>query len=191
MLIKTTPDKLPKQLAQRFRATPQVVAKGLLAGAHRGRTILVRRTPKDRGQARRGWRVVKRRSALTGSVYRVDLANDAPYVGVLELGARPHPVSKEGFLSILGWVRRHGLMAEAPKGGKAARRTYYGQVFTGRRALEAEVAWNIVRKLRRVGQAPTYFVRNSMPMLQRAVAEEVKRVVTRLANTKAPKGGKP
>jgi hypothetical protein len=37
--------------------------------------------------------------------------NDAPHIGVLECGARPHPVSLEGQRAIYEWVERHFRLA--------------------------------------------------------------------------------
>lgn len=192
MIIKVTPAELPSALQKRMQATVAAGLRGMFAGAQRGRTILVRRTPKDRGQAKRGWRVRKHPLTL-GGMPRVDLYNDAPYVGVLESGARPHSVSKEGFMSILGWVHRHDLGQligpVSKKKSQIIKRTYYGETFVGRRALEADVAMAIVRKLKKYGQKALYFVLRSLPDLQTAMAHEVDRAITKAAGQKNPPTG--
>jgi hypothetical protein len=135
-------------------------------GAHGARGVLVRLTPKDRGQLKAGWRS---RGFPEGKTEVARVSNDAPYAGVVELGARPHQMSMEGRVALAGWVRRH---------------------FPG--MSEAEV-WSMVQgianKIANEGQAPTYFVRNAMPDLTRLAEMEIKRALGDVAK-QGTKGGR-
>ncbi len=147
MSIRIRADQVPALLLRIEREVRAAIGRGILAGAERGRRVLVARTPEDQGLMQKSWEVLPQPGG--GAVLR----NDAPYAGVVEAGARPHPVSREGVENIRGWVER--------KLGLADR--------------EAESAtWGIVNKLRRVGQKPTYFVRKSLPELGAAMAREVR-----------------
>jgi hypothetical protein len=132
--------------------------RGLRMGARGGRAVLVRRTPKDRGQLKAGWRS---KTFPEGKREVARVTNDAPYAGVVELGARPHQVSLEGRVAIAGWVRRH---------------------FPQLSDAEAwSFAHNIAAKLAAEGQAPTYFVRNSLPDLTGLRNMEINRALTDVA----------
>lgn len=159
-----------KKLDAAARAKARVA---LIRGAERGRAIMVRRTPVDTGATRAAWKVFL--SALGNEVAR--LSNDAPHVGVLELGARPHPVSDVGILAIERWVARHAEIWQA------AQDAGDGRMLTREQAI-ASVTHGIVWKLRTEGQEPTYFIRNALPALRRAMAAEVTSMMRELL--KAP-----
>lgn len=85
---------------------------------------------------------------------------DAPHAGVIELGARPHPVSKEGREMIAAWaMRKLGVDEETAK----------------------QMSWGIAQRIAKEGQKPTYVVRDCMPAAQRYFAEELVRVLNRRA----------
>jgi hypothetical protein len=143
-----------------------MLQKSMKRAAMRGRAIMVRRTPKDLGQAKAGWKVSE--FIKNATMARVDLYNDNPYIGVLELGARPHKVSMEGIAALHAWVWRNrhffsSLMTEAGnrKTGKNAKKEALG------------IAFAIAKKIEKEGQKPTYFVRNSMDALNREFAEQL------------------
>ncbi len=145
----------------------------LIRGAERGRAIMVRKTPVDTGATRAAWKVFT--SSLGNEVAR--LANDAPHIGVIEGGARPHPVSDIGILAIERWVARHSeIWQSAQDAGD-------GRMLTREEAI-ASVTHGIVWKLRTEGQEPTYFIRDALPELRRAMASEVTALMRELL--KAP-----
>jgi hypothetical protein len=124
---------------------------------------------------------------------RVSLQNTAPYSGVLERGARPHPVSAEGWLSIFRWVLRN--LADEIRISKrkhfiaTARRTNVAQIGPGRFAVgkqsggqrlatnrvATQITNAIVWKLNKYGQVGRYFVRDSMPKITTWAHREIKR----------------
>ncbi len=134
--VKVKPENLGRVLQDTLRLVKRSVVKGVQAGAVSGERLLVSRTPTDRGELRRGWR-----TRPGGPKVPAVLHNDAPHAGIVEGGARPHPVSREGVESIMGWVRRN--IGGDPEQVK-------------------RITWGIVRKLRRRGQEGTFFIRDSL-----------------------------
>jgi len=153
-VIKIGANEIGRELKARARRTPGELQTAMRRAALRGRAMLVRRTPKDLGQAKAGWKVSQFVKGTTRA--RIDLYNDNPYVGILERGARPHKVSMEGIAALHAWVWRNRayfkFSAETRKQGKAE-------------ALG--IAYAIAAKIEREGQAPLYFVRKSMDELNR------------------------
>lgn len=184
-VIPIRPEMLAAELRARMKQTPEVVNRGLRLGAERGRSRMVRITPRDLGQARNSWRV---RVVPKGS----ELVNDAPHIGILEKGARPHPVSREGIEALTRWALRkidlssskdvHGPVQRG-KGGRSA------LVKSARQQMAEGVAHAIAWKLRHHGQKPTYFIRNEMDRLTTYAKQEVDRVV-RIWSAERAKGSK-
>lgn len=190
-IIKITANQLPKELRARVEKTPIVLQRGIVTAAHRGRTYMVRKTPRDRGQLRNAWRVRFRRG---GKYVGCNLVNDAPYAGVVEHGARPHAVSREGWESIYEWVRRKGLVTEEFLGWEKAGRGGGRVQVRKTRKIKAggfddpdisAITWGIVKKLQRVGQAPTYFVKLSLPRLSKLMRLEVARIIKKWSGKRA------
>lgn len=155
--VRVTPEGLPRALARRFRGIAKVVNRGIERGAQRGKTLLVRRTPKDTGFMKAAWMVSK--------VPPYSIYNEASYAGVIELGARPHSMGREGIANLALWAKRVLGVSE-----KEA----------------TSVAFAIAHKLRTKGQKPTYFVRNSMEELRGLLAQAMVTEVSRYANAKEP-----
>lgn len=193
--FKVKPDEMAGVLRSHARAFPEAVAAGALVAAHRGRTLLVRTSPVDTGMYKNAWRVVD--LAYASERHVIELDNDAPHAGIIELGARPHKVSRAGIEAIAGWVRRKLL-----RGGYAQiRRSASAESFAaggGKRKLTAsaaayrakaswsldeeatKIAWAIAKKIEKEGQKPTYHLLNSLPKLRRFLIEEVNRQVERV-----------
>lgn len=142
------PEQLAGVLKEQATALPQAVRRGARAGAMRGQAHMPKQTPVDMGQLRNSWRV----SEAGGT----RLYNDAPHAGIVEQGARPHPVSREGIEALAAWAHRKLGLDE-----KAAMR----------------VAHAIAAKIKAQGQAPTYFTRGQMPELTRLAANEMLREI--------------
>lgn len=182
-------NKLPAALRANEQGVRRAIARGIAIGAVRGRAILVRATPVDQGQLKASWKIGARAldvppgSNLLGKLY-----NDAPHAGVVELGARPHPVSPAGWIAIYEWVRRHPELYTAPPMAVRMRRPRSG----GRRGSPWKPFWGpdpqimaitnaIVWKLRTKGQRPTYFIRRNLDRVQRAVLQEIANELNRAA----------
>jgi hypothetical protein len=168
--IAMTPRQLAAVLKSQEKSLPRAVTKGLRAGAMRGLAHMPGKTPTDQGQLRNGWRAsasdrdARGRFLSTGGVPR--LYNDAPHAGIVESGARPHPVSEEGMDELRLWAMRKLGVDEKE----------------GKRIAEA-IAW----KLRTDGQEPTYFTRAEIPALLQFAEQELDRELKKVINN-PPKG---
>jgi len=150
MGIKIHPKDLRPELQTRLRkSVPRAVKTGMRLGAERGRTMLVRKTPVSSGQMKSAWKVRTGRRGLPV------IENDAPHAGIVEGGARPHGVNREGIEALTQW----------------ALRTFPG---ADEKTIK-NIVWGTVRKLKRQGQRPTYFVRDSMDDLRRFLSEAINR----------------
>jgi hypothetical protein len=176
---------LPDELKRREHAVRAAVALGVRNAARRGRALLVRRTPKDQGLAKQAWRdttSVLSEMDITGRGTMAEVFNDAPYIGVIEEGARPHPVSAEGQKAIFEWVKRHLPSFIGHERAKTIKRR-----FASYADIEAKhIADAIVWRIRHHGQRPTYFIRDSIDELRGFVGIEVKRAVEAVANARRP-----
>lgn len=170
-------DELPDALALGERRIRRAVARGALAGAHRGRAVIVPKTPRDMGQLAASWHVLPGAPEFTSmSATLAELYNDAPHISMVELGARPHKVNPEGWLAIYEWVRRHfrgGVLGGS--GRMRPRRAAAGALgpFRGDDPVISNITNAIVMKIRREGQVPTFFVRDSLDDLRRVMAREL------------------
>lgn len=132
---------------------PEVVRQGAYWGALAGQRILALRTPRYTGTSAARWR------AHRGTTKRelAEIHNDAPHIGIVEEGARPHPVSKDGVEALTRWARlKLGLDPESAK------------------KVANAIAW----RLRKKGQKPTYFVRDSKPDLTNAAAQNIAHAIS-------------
>lgn len=150
---------LPGELQRREKAIRAAIGRGIRNGVRRGRVLLVHRTPKDTGLLKASWRDTTARSLDT---VVTEIFNTAPYAGIVEEGARPHGVSPEGRQALMDWAVRH---------------------FPGRALKDLEgIVWAICAKLKREGQQPTYFVRNSRVELARLLVDEIVRALSKVAD---------
>src|SRR5262245_18169728 len=108
-----TSKELSKALSREAKGVRRKIERGALRAAHRGKALLVRKTDEkgitDLGQFKNSFQV--ERGAARGIV--AELWNDAPHAGIIELGPRPHPVSREGWEAIREWVARKMLELSA------------------------------------------------------------------------------
>jgi len=164
MAIKVTPKQFAIRLSKIESMSRPAIVRGLRHGARRGQRTVAKRTPVDLGGARNAWDVQEIKDTMRPSAKVAKLINDLGYVRVLEEGARPHPVSAEGFLSIWRWCQRNGVSA-ADEEREIVR--YYGYVFEGADVAFATMAYLITRQLAIVGQDGQFFVKSSVPSMRR------------------------
>lgn len=185
--VKVSLGELPRALASGDKAIRAAVRKGTQIGAHRGRALIVKRTPVDQGQLKASWRVDVGLSDRTNTL--AELINDAPHITMVELGARPHGMSPEGWTAIYEWVRRHYRGGKL--GGKGRMRQRRAVVITGPYQGDdpviSEITNAIVYKIKHHGQKPTLFVRNSVDELRAVMAKELNAELARVES----KRGKP
>lgn len=181
----------PKMVAGAVKRSAALVREGIrrgaIRGAERGRAFIVTKTPTDQGQLKASWHV---RPGIPTAIQRgtailAELLNDAPHAGIVERGARPHPVSPEGWMAIYDWVMRHRVELGVVTAGGKARRARKSKVPLAAAALlpgrgvgldpaVAQITQGIVFKLRTKGQAPTYFVKDNLDVLRRILDAEVR-----------------
>ena len=162
--------------------------KGLRSAARLSTAILVPRTPRDRGNAAAAWK----NSAHNGEGDVVAYClNTCPYIGILDLGARPHAVSKEGQEAIYQWVLRNLRLVGDRRQGFAV--VHGNAVMPGTRMrkltsigdagekLARQITFLICRKIREKGQKPHYFMRDAMPLLAEGARDEVERCLKEAA----------
>lgn len=182
-------DELPQALELGERRIRQAVAKGALKGARAALPIARRRTPKDQGALRDGWRVADGASEFVGPETRLaELVNDAPHLVFVELGTRPHGVSPEGWAAIYEWVRRHYRGGQLGGTGRM-RRAGGGESgpYRGPDPVISDITNAITAKIRKEGTKATFFVRDMLPELTEALAREVDRALA-LAEMALSKG---
>lgn len=82
---------------------------------------------------------------------------DAPHAGIVELGARPHPVSEEGRLAIKTWAERKlGLTEDQAE----------------------EASWAICKKIENEGVDGHFLMRDSQPQAKQFLREELARILS-------------
>ncbi len=189
MAINITAKQLPAVLRRRAREHPEVVKQGLLLAAERGRKLLVRKSPVGiSGTFKDAWLVHPR-------PHGAELENSAPYAGIIELGARPHPVSREGWQAIFEWVRRKIRVTRTrwSRAGRSGGRTGT-QITSMRKKGDPElvsITNAIVWKIQTEPTKGHYIVRGSMDDLYRYVNAEVGRALRKHAKAaKTARGGK-
>jgi hypothetical protein len=174
-------DQLEAAIASGEERMRRAIASGALAGAHRGRAIIVKKTPVDLGQLKASWRVKPGATEFAGpETTLAELVNDAPTLAIVELGARPHKVSPEGWLAIYEWVRRHYRGGELGGRGRMRKQLRTGddkRPFHGPDPVISNITSAIVWRIRKRGQKPTFFIKNSLDDLRRVMAYELDRAM--------------
>lgn len=181
---------LPDDLQRRLAELPVSVRRGLQSGTMYGRTMLSKRSPTDQGQLRNSWKLIDYAAGARGAGRHsmLQLVNEAPHAGIVERGARPHRVSKEGIEALAQWAWRNrssfslakvqGPIKPKKLGGKGGRRALQKQTDM---AIVRGIAFAIAWKIRHHGQKPTFFVRDSMPRIGSVTRKEVRLEIDRLA----------
>lgn len=148
-VIKITPDQLSAALAKENARVKKNVHLASRAAAMKLKTYLVAKTDEmgitDLGIYKSSFNVVEN-----------TVSNDAPHAGIVELGARPHPVSKEGQEAIKRWAMRKLGLEEK----EAERATFL-----------------ICRKIRKHGQKGRYVMRDSLDKALEFFKEEFARIM--------------
>jgi hypothetical protein len=174
------------------------MVRAMKRAAQRGRSYLVKRTPVDQGQLKASWKTQVTATGEGGDI-AASIINGAPHAAIVEEGARPHPVSNEGFYAIFLWAKRHGVVGARRKFQRGGRtriqgpqqvRIIRGFAFTDADVPTAELALGICRKIQKHGQEATYFVRDSMPALHEMATKELAKAMQKAMTPRRKKGGK-
>lgn len=184
---KIKPGDLGRALKREAAFVRSAMERGTMAAARRFRAHMAEATDKrgitDRGILKNSWTAAKLGTS-GAQVY-----SDVPYAGIIELGARPHKVSRAGIEAIAGWVKRKMMAPKGPiherigKGGKVTRRMPRGKT-SDEEAIS--IAYAIAKKIEREGQKPMYLVRGELPFAEKYLAQEVDRILSQRAAKGTP-----
>lgn len=196
--VHLSPTQLNAVLQSHATKLPKAIQDGLLMAAHRGRALLVQKSPVDQGVYKNSW-AVRERGADGPTI-----DNDAPHAGIIEGGARPHLVSREGIEALTAWVKRH--ISKPKKGrrgrGKVSTKQYgpklpraygptaprmygpklpatYGPRLPNPDAWARSIAFAIAAKLKAEGQKGLFIVRDNLPTLSKYMQQEVARQINK------------
>lgn len=129
--------------------------------ALKGEAIVSAATPVDTGRARSGWKVVPTDDGA-------NLINSVPYIGVLEVGSRPHWPPRD---PIMRWVVRQ----EGTKGGQKGKRSFES---TAEVSSEIKSKTFLVRRaIAESGTEAHFMVRNNLDRLRRILRQETERML--------------
>ncbi len=179
--VKVPLGSLAAVIKATMKKLPVAAREGQEISAERIAAFLRSISPVDTGQFKGSWAV----ASSTGAAREPKVENRAPHAGIIEAGARPHNVSREGVEALRDWARR--VVRFAPvKGGVVGKH----------RALTADeadnefawfidaIVWGIVNKLKKHGQKGHFLVANNLARFGRWTGEEVAiRVGKHLAGT--------
>jgi hypothetical protein len=192
--VRTTPRKVVGQIKRGNRQTLRAIVRGSNVAAARLRPLLARATPTDTGQAKSSWTVRRSTIERVGIIRRTfelaSVESDAPHMGILERGARPHWLSPEAMEMLYEWVRRHfRLVGRRDQRRAVSGRELKAQKKRGRRVkggafedpLLTEITWAIARNIAEQGQEPRYFVRALLPKARDLMGAEIDRRVAKVA----------
>lgn len=149
--IKIPPDELANALRKEGLRIREAIKTAAKAAANKLKTYLVRQTDKlgitYQGIYKGGFRATEN-----------SVVNDAPHAGLVELGARPHKVSKEGREAIKRWA----------------------MIKLGLSEPDAESAsWAISKTIEKVGQEGYYVMRDAVPKAVEFFKQELTRILQR------------
>lgn len=125
----------------------------------------------DTGHYKNAWKVQK-----TGR--GASVVNDAPYAGIIEMGARPHKVSKAGIEAIAKWVERKLLVAQGPVHEK---KSASGRITRKNPSVDKSgamsIAYAIAKKIEREGVKGRFIARDALPLATKYYGEELQRIL--------------
>jgi hypothetical protein len=173
-----TPEQLGPAMRREAKKVPALLTRAGIRAAQRGKARLVAATDEkgitDMGQYKNSFHVQKGAKDIPAVLF-----NDAPMAGVIELGARPHPVSQEGIEAIAAWARRKlGLSQVEVSGpvmkGAGGRKKLARSV---QNDIAMAIAISIARKIRHEGQKPRFVFKDELGNLRKFWREELERLL--------------
>jgi len=185
--MTVTSGQIGARIRQNVEGQIMAAKRAAISTAQEFLPIVVKATPSDRGQARAGWDIEVDLGGDDDTI--AIISNDVPYIGVLELGSRPHtPPLKP----LIEWVVRHfGTGLEALKAMDEARAaegsTESDVQAAGKAAIDGasqhfddlsevsdgaiNMAIGIQQKIGRQGTEPNYMVKSNIDRAERILDE--------------------
>ena len=151
-----TEKQLSAAMRKEARKAPALLHRAAVRAAHRGKARLVAATDEkgitDMGQYKNSFKVERGPKGEPAVLF-----NDSPHAGIIELGARPHPVSAAGLKALAEWALRKLDVKDE------------------REAMR--VAKAIARKLAKEGQKGRFVFAENQELLGRYFREEFERLL--------------
>lgn len=198
--INIEPGQLGARLRSDANGAPKAVQRAMFSAGQRGKALLVKDSPTDRGILRNAWKVIKLSDG-------VEIVNDQPYAGIVEGGARPFRISSDGIWALKAWVMRmfkSGRMfpegaqskiswkrgwdkkAATVTGSSQIKRVTKKRITKDKLEQQAEsIAWAIAKKFEKIGMKGKRFVYNNLPLLAELMDAEVSRYLEDFFNRTA------
>lgn len=192
--IQVSPKAIGDVLRRNHDRALQATVRGIVRAAQRGKAFLIAETDRkgitDTGQYKNSFVVLRGGSGERFAIgTTATLENQHPMAGVIELGARPHPVSREGIDALTAWVQRK-LAVSGPrqvKSGPIKKGARYRETAPLRGDEEARsIAFAIAAKIKKEGQVGRFVFRDAIPMLSTFLGEEIDRSIRDHARRGAP-----
>jgi hypothetical protein len=172
-VIGIRPGQLGPMLRRQGREQAHAIARGIRRAKVRGIGVLKANTPKnDTGLLKNAWIVTES-----------GVQNTAPYAGIIERGARPHMMNREGIAALTEWVRRKGLVVRMVKSGPVSKARRLTKTEASADRDVQSIVWAIVGKLKKEGQEGTFYIENSLPRLTEILEEEILDALSRSMGT--------
>jgi hypothetical protein len=176
--VYLTPEQLGPAMRREAKKVPTLLVRAGQRAAFRGKARLIAATDEkgitDMGQYKNSFHVQRGARDLPAVLW-----NDAPMAGVIELGARPHPVSQEGIEAIAAWARRKLGLSQVEVSGPVMKGSGGRKKFA--RGVQDDIAMaiaiGIARKIRREGQKPRFVFRDELGNLRKYWREELERLL--------------
>lgn len=179
--IPILPGEVATQLAKRKVHTKRLL--GVIAQTDAAKATMrrvVRDSPVDLGAYKNGWEVRRLTTTSKKGHKRtsVQLVNDTPYAGVIELGARPFTPP---FQPIFEWAQRKaGDLAMGGKvkiGPQAFKVLKSGNLsYRGKASLDPDdldelraFTYGVINKFKQQGIAPKHVMQNALPFAAKAL----------------------
>lgn len=164
-----TLDRAGAAILQDEKARTGRIMQEIWSSAEVGADILKKRAPKDLGNLEHSIYVtkgVRLDSSAMDANNAVHVMVDAPYAGIVDLGARPHtpPIGP-----LVGWAMRHAHLSSPIGAGNS--RSAESTAYAIAKGIQAAIAAR--------GNRPTFFVRNSMPAIVADLHLKIARAMSR------------
>ncbi len=130
----------------------KTVRKAVHNTAEVARNILSRSAPVGWGELKASLRLQKQ----TSKTELAQVTADAPYAGIIERGARPHPVSKDGRDLIARWAKKKFSVTDSEAKG---------------------IAFLVARKIAREPTKPRWWFRSKLGDFEQILHKEIARII--------------
>jgi len=184
IVVEATPGNIAAKIKRMDAVIAAATRHAVLEAALVGMRIIAKAAPVDRGRLKQSVRLRRR-----GESGHPEVVIDAPYAAIVEVGSRPHWVP---LAALIAWVRRNAAKfnisgaSRRPRAGGGSRpgrlpRKDHPEVIRIARAIQRSIALR--------GTRPQWFVRRSLPAINKALGELLRAAKARAIKAAAGGGG--